>query len=106
MKTNITRRNFIATASVATLATAALPVWAQADKKITIAFVGVAHIHAPNYLDLVRKRSDVCVKYVWDHDAERADRRAREVGAQTVTDLHAIWAVSYTHLTLPTIYSV
>ena len=91
MKINITRRDFIATASVATLATATLPTWAQEDKKITIAFVGVAHIHTPSYLDIVRKRSDVRVKYVWDHDAERADRRAKEVGAQTVTDLQTIW---------------
>ena len=91
MKTNFTRRDFIAAASVATLATATLPVWAQDDKKITIAFVGVAHIHTPNYLDIVRKRSDVLVKYVWDHDAERAERRAKEVGAQSVADVNTIW---------------
>lgn len=91
MKTNVTRRDFIATASVATLATAALPVWAQDEKKITIAFVGVAHLHTQSYSDIVRKRPDVRVKYVWDHDGERAESQAKEVGAQPVADLKTIW---------------
>jgi len=50
MNTKPTRREFINRAGVATLAVAALPVWAQDGKKITVAFVGVAHIHTPNYL--------------------------------------------------------
>jgi predicted dehydrogenase len=91
MKTNLNRREFIATASVATLATATFPAWAQDEKKITIAFVGVAHIHTPSYLDIARKRPDVRVKYVWDHDADRASRRAQEVGAQAVADVNTIW---------------
>ncbi|MGA2247720.1 MAG: Gfo/Idh/MocA family oxidoreductase [Verrucomicrobiota bacterium] len=91
MKTNLNRREFIATASVATLATATFPAWAQDEKKITIAFVGVAHIHTPSYLDIALKRPDVRVKYVWDHDADRASRRAQEVGAQAVADVNTIW---------------
>jgi len=87
-----TRREFIKQACVATLALAALPAWAQAGKKITVAFVGVAHIHTPNYLNLVRKHPDVRIKYVWDHDPERAARRAREVDAQVPADLNAIWS--------------
>jgi predicted dehydrogenase len=91
MKTDFTRRDFIATASVATLAAATLPVWAQDDKKITIAFVGVAHIHTPGYLDIVRKRPDVRLKYVWDHNPERAEALAKNAGAQAVADLKTIW---------------
>ena len=91
MITDITRRDFIASASLATLAMTTIPAWAQDGGKIQIAFVGAAHIHTPNYLDLVRKRTDVHIKYVWDHDRERAERRAKEVGAQAISDLHAIW---------------
>ena len=32
------------------------------------------------------------IKYVWDHDAERAARRAKEVDAQVPADLNAIWS--------------
>jgi len=82
----------MATAGVATLAAATLPAWAQANGKITIAFVGVAHIHTPDYLDNARKRPDVRVKYVWDHQPERARQRAGEIGAQAVADLKTIWS--------------
>ena len=92
MKADFSRREFIAAAGVATLAAAALPAWAQDAKKITVAFVGVAHIHTPGYLDICKKRPDVVVKYVWDHDAERAARRAKEVNAQSVSDLNVIWS--------------
>jgi hypothetical protein len=44
MEDNYTRRDFIKTTGAAALVAAALPVWAQDDKKITVAFVGVAHI--------------------------------------------------------------
>lgn len=78
----------------AVLAAAALPAWAQDQKKMTIAFVGVAHIHSPSYINLVKKRPDVVVKYVWDHDSARAEQRARETGAQTVDDVKTIWSDS------------
>ncbi len=90
METNQTRREFIKLAGAATLAVTALPVYAQ-DKKITVAFVGVAHIHTPGYLKLVKQRPDVRIKYVWDHDAERAARRAKEVDAQVPPDVKTIW---------------
>ena len=88
---NQTRREFIKLAGAATLAMAALPVYAQ-DKKITVAFVGVAHIHTPGYLKFVKQRPDVQIKYVWDHDEERAARRAKEVGAQVPSDVKTIWS--------------
>ena len=92
MKADFSRREFIAAAGVATLAAAALPAWAQDAKKITVAFVGVAHIHTPGYLDICKKHPDVVVKYVWDNDAEHAARRAKEVNAQPVSDLNVIWS--------------
>ena len=92
MEANHTRRDFIKTTGAAALAAAALPAWAQEDKKITVAFVGVAHIHTPGYLDEVKKRPDVRIKYVWDHDPKRAQRSADKVGAQAVADVKTIWS--------------
>lgn len=92
MSTDCTRRDFIKTTGVAALTAAALPAWAQVDKKITIAFVGVAHIHTPSYLNLAKQNSDVVIKCVWDHDAERAGQRAKEAGARAVGDAQTIWS--------------
>lgn len=89
---NQTRREFIKLAGTATLAVTALPVYAQNDKQLVVAFVGVAHIHTPGYLKAVKQRPDVRIKYVWDHDAERAARRAKEVDAQTAPDVKTIWS--------------
>lgn len=57
----------------------------------TIAFVGVAHIHTPGFIGMLKKRTDTKVKYVFDHDKVRADVRGKELGAQVVTDPSAIW---------------
>ena len=92
METNQTRREFIKLAGAATLAATALPAWAQATTKITVAFVGVAHIHTPHYIQSVKEYPGATVKYVWDHDADRAARRAKEVGAQVPADLNVIWS--------------
>jgi predicted dehydrogenase len=91
VNTNFTRRDFIKATGAAAVAAAALPAWAQADKKITVAFVGVAHIHTPSYVKIVKNRPDVVAKYVWDHDADRAALRAKDLGAQTVPDVQTIW---------------
>jgi len=92
MNSHHSRRGFIKTTGAAALAAATLPAWAQAAPKITVAFAGVAHIHTPSYIDLVRKRPDVRVKYVWDHQADRAERRAKDAGAQAVSDVKVIWS--------------
>jgi len=92
VKTNFTRRDFIKTTGAAALTAAALPAWAQDTRKMTIAFVGVAHIHTPSYVNLAKGRADVTVKYVWDHDAGRAAQRATELSAQTAADLQTIWS--------------
>src|SRR5437867_3694562 len=93
MKRKPNRRKFIQSASIATLASLSLPsALAQADKKVIIALVGVAHIHTPGFINLLKSRTDVKVKYVWDHDAARAEKRAHEVGAAVASDLRQGWA--------------
>jgi predicted dehydrogenase len=92
MDPSLSRRSFIKTTGAAALAAAALPAWAQADAKINVALVGVAHIHTPGCIDLLKKRSDVRIRYVWDHQADRAEQRAKETGAQSVADLNVIWS--------------
>jgi predicted dehydrogenase len=90
---NITRREFIQTASAAALVSASLPsTLAQAGKKTNLAFAGVAHMHTPGYLDIVKNRADVTLKYVWDHDASRAQKRAAELGVRAVADVNVIWS--------------
>jgi predicted dehydrogenase len=90
---SLTRREFIQAAGVATLATAAVPsALAQTQKQTSLAFVGVAHIHTPGYVDLVKKREDVTVKAVWDHDAPRAGKSAKELGVSAVADVNVIWS--------------
>jgi predicted dehydrogenase len=56
-----------------------------------LALIGGAHIHTPGFIDRLNKRSDVMVKYVWDHDLTRAQKRAEALKAQVSPDLEAIW---------------
>jgi len=56
-----------------------------------IALVGCAHIHTPDFAKRMKKRSDIAVKYVWDHDAARAQKYGELLGATIVTDLNQIW---------------
>jgi len=93
MNHDLTRRDFIRTASAVTLAGGGLlSAFAQGEKKVVIALVGVAHIHTPGFISLLKSRNDVKVKYVWDHDAARAERRAREIDAAVASDLRQVWA--------------
>ena len=89
------RRDFLKTAglaaSAATLAAPSLLQAQDAAKPVTLAFVGCAHIHTPGFINLLKSRPDVRVKYVWDHDEPRAKRRAAELGAKVAT-LAEIWA--------------
>jgi predicted dehydrogenase len=65
---------------------------ASAKAKIQVAFVGVAHIHTPEFIATLKRRSsEVTVKYVWDHDAARAKKAAEETGATVVDDPSTIW---------------
>ena len=93
MTTLSTRREFIRTAGAVTFAAATLPsALAQTERKLTLAFVGVAHIHAPNYLDLLKKRPDVKVKCIWDYDGARAAKYASATGFPAVTEVKEIWS--------------
>src|SRR5438045_2727372 len=81
------------TAGAATLASASLPsALAQTEKKVTLALVGVAHIHTPGFIDLLKTRKDVKVKSVWDHDAARAEKSAKDLGADPLKDVKQLWA--------------
>ena len=57
----------------------------------TIAFVGCGHIHIPGFIRMIKGRSDVKVKSVWDHNPDRAKPRAAEVEAAVVADPQEIW---------------
>lgn len=59
---------------------------------IQLALVGCAHIHTPGFVKRIQARPDVAVKYVWDHQPERAARWAAELGAQVNPDLGSILA--------------
>lgn len=65
---------------------------APAARPVTLAFVGCAHIHTPGFIKLITKeRPEVKVKYVWDHLAARAEKRAGELGAKVVADVQEVW---------------
>jgi predicted dehydrogenase len=55
-----------------------------------LALVGCAHIHTPGFVKRIQARPDVAVKYVWDHQPDRAARWAAELGAQVAPDLATI----------------
>lgn len=57
----------------------------------TLALIGAAHIHTPNFIDRLNKRDTVSVKYVWDHHAARAGAAASKLDAQAVGDLEAAY---------------
>lgn len=95
MKDIMTRRNFIKTTGYAGAAAVVLPalsLQAEDEKKVCVAFVGCAHIHTPGFINLLKSRKDVTVKSVWDHDAARAERRAKELNAKVVKDAGDIWS--------------
>jgi predicted dehydrogenase len=58
---------------------------------LTVGVAGVAHIHIPGFLTKMKERPDVKVKYVWDPQKERAQKRAAEIGAKAVASARKIW---------------
>jgi predicted dehydrogenase len=95
MNKEITRRSFIRKTGYAAAAAAVLPRMSRAaeggGKTVTLAFAGCAHIHTPGFVRLLRGRDDVNVKYVWDHDKARAEKRATPLGARVVEDVDDVW---------------
>lgn len=59
-----------------------------------LALVGGAHIHTPGFIKRLNSRSDVKVKYIWDHDQERAKKSADALRSTVVDDPDQIWAAS------------
>ena len=57
----------------------------------SVALVGVAHIHTPGFIKKLATREDITVACVWDHDGERAARRAAELNAPVAASLDEIW---------------
>jgi predicted dehydrogenase len=55
-----------------------------------IAFLGVAHIHTPGFIENIKNRPDTTITHIWDHDTDRAAKRAEETGATAVADFQTI----------------
>jgi predicted dehydrogenase len=95
MNQQITRRSFIGKVGYAGAAAAVLPkalgAAEEGGKTVTLAFVGCAHIHTPGFVKLLAGRKDMKVKSVWDHDAARAEKCAKELGAKVVQSADEIW---------------
>src|SRR5262245_21400203 len=87
------RRRFIRSTSLLSIGAASVPsAWVREEKKSTLGFVGVAHIHTPEYIRLAHTRSEVKVKAVWDHDPARANKAAKELNATAVAEVKDIWS--------------
>jgi predicted dehydrogenase len=79
----MTRRQFVKTAGVVGGAVlAGSSALAVQDQSFSLALLGVAHMHTPMYLQILKTREDVKVKYVWDHDPARAVKVAETCGAK------------------------
>ncbi len=57
---------------------------------VSLGFLGCAHIHTPGFIAAIKKRPDLRVTRVWDHDAERAGTRAKELEAEVANDPQTI----------------
>jgi predicted dehydrogenase len=92
-ETLMTRREMIGGAAAGT-ALLAVPAFAQEAAKddISVALVGGAHIHTPQYIQAMKKTPGIQAKYAWDHDPARAQKCARELGCKAVADLKTIWS--------------
>jgi len=58
---------------------------------VTVALVGCAHIHTPGFVKRLQARNDVTVKYVWDHQPERAAKQAEALGSRSIAEVGAVW---------------
>jgi len=84
----VTRRDFVKTiglAGAASLAGSAIE--ASEAKSISLALVGVAHMHTPMFLQILGLREDVKVASVWDRDPARAQQCAADCGAKAAKAL-------------------
>lgn len=80
MDTPLSRRDFIKSTAVLATAASLMPsslAHAEEAPLTTIAFVGCAHIHTPDFMNKMKERKDVKVKYCYDHDSQRASKWAQ-----------------------------
>lgn len=65
---------------------------AVAEVLIGVALVGCAHIHTPQFVQILNHRNaEFEVRAVWDPVAERAQKRATDLKSTATTDLASIW---------------
>lgn len=92
----LSRRHFLQTAAVvgsaAAFASPALLNAQDPGRKITLGFVGCAHIHTPSFVDLLKGRPDVRVKTVWDPQRVRSEKRAKTLNAAVTDNVKDIWS--------------
>jgi predicted dehydrogenase len=60
-------------------------------RNITLALVGGAHIHAPNFANRMASAENVTTKYVWDPSSETAITRQQVTGGEIVSDPSVIF---------------
>ena len=72
----------------------------------TTAFLGVAHIHTPNFIKRLQARDDVQVKAVFDRDTARAQKTAEDFGAavQSVDEILADAEITSVIICSETVY--
>lgn len=92
MRIPLRRRRFIELTALSAISVAVAPrAFGQPNRKIVVAFVGCAHIHTGEYVNLLKSRKDVIVKWVWDHDEARAGKCAANFGSKVTTSAQDIW---------------
>ena len=57
----------------------------------TVALVGCAHIHTPGFVNRLKARPDVRVKYTWDPVPGKAQKNAAALGATAVDTVKTVW---------------
>ena len=60
------------------------------DKKIGVALLSFAHVHARGYADQVRDNPDLQAVVIWDEDEERGRNEADKRGLPFNSDLDAV----------------
>ena len=58
----------------------------------TVALVGCGHTHTPGFVKRLQARTDVTVKYVWDHQPERATKQAQVLSTRTIAEVGEVWS--------------
>ena len=89
----VTRRDFVKAAAVAgTVALAGPSASAAEGKGMTLALLGAAHMHTPMFLQVLKTRDDVAIKYVWDRESGRAESTAGLCGAKVAKSADEVLA--------------